>query len=168
MTLVGVNRSIKITTLLVLFGQGIAGCESDRDLSLPLPPATLQTTEEYAFGTQTGSLDTHFWTQVWDTAEARFGEEGMRLERYVLPADESWQALKGDYAKKLGALTAEWKEAHDLTFSDNAQAWSFAYRHDDYFVAWVGLKPSQSEGGLVPVNFITNMPERPAGDLTSQ
>lgn len=140
----------------VLFS--IGAC-SDPELTLPPPHELLKTTVEYDFGTQTGSLDTHFWTRVWDNAKAEFGEEGMRLERYVLPDTEPWQSLKNDYETRLKALKPGWEEAPALVFNENARAWAFAFRHEDYFAAWVGLKPSQSEGGLVPVNFITNLPK---------
>ncbi len=151
------RNPLKVTMMAgVLFSLGAC---SDPELALPSPPEFLKTTVEYDFGTQAGSLDTHFWTRVWDNAEAEFGEEGMRLVRYVMPDSEPWHTLKDDFETKLKALTPDWQEAPDLVFDENARAWAFAFRHEDYFAAWVGLKPSQSEGGLVPVNFITNLPD---------
>lgn len=145
--------AIVLTTGLTL---GLGAC-SDPLPTLPVSPPILETTEEYPFGTLTGSLDTRYWTQVWDRAEAIFGEDGMRLERYVMPADTSWQALQGIYAEKLAARDG-WLPADDLAFGANEHAWSFAYRHDDHFVALVGLRPQHSEGGIVPVNLMTNLP----------
>ncbi|WP_189613691.1 hypothetical protein [Saccharospirillum salsuginis] len=135
---------------------GLGAC-SDPQPTLPVPPPILETTKEYPFGTLTGSLDTRYWTQVWDRAVATFGEVGMRLERYVMPTDTSWQRLQEIYAEKLAAREG-WRPADDLTFGTNEHAWSFAYRRDDHFVALVGLRPQHSEGGIVPVNVMTNLP----------
>jgi len=135
---------------------GLGAC-SDPQPTLPMPPSMLKTTEEYPFGTLTGSLDTRYWTQVWDRAEATFGEDGMRLERYVMPAETSWSALKNTYADTL-MDQGDWQPADDLVFGENDHAWSLAFRRDDYFLALVGLRPQHAEGGIVPVNLMTNLP----------
>lgn len=135
---------------------GLAAC-SEPQATLPPPPDSPDTTEEYPFGTLTGSLDTRYWTQVWDRAETRFGERDLRLERFVMPPEITWQSLRDHYRTRL-TTDGGWQAANDLVFGQNEHAWSFAFQRDDAFIALVGLQPVHSEDGRVPVNLITNLP----------
>lgn len=138
----------------LIFLLALAGCTPSP--TMPEPPRELQITDEYPFGTNTGLIDSQYWSTLWDSAVEVYSKEGMRLERYVLSADIPWGNLESYYFQRL-AEEGGWEEDKVITFGESATAWSFGFRKDNYFIALVGLQSEHEENGFVPVNLVTNL-----------
>lgn len=134
----------------------LAGCTPSP--TVPEPPRELQITDEYPFGTNTSLVDSRHWSTLWDNAVEIYSKEDMRLERYVLSANISWENLESYYSQRL-AEKGGWEEDKAITFGESATAWSFGFRKDNYFIALVGLQSEYEENGFVPVNLVTNLGE---------
>ncbi|WP_435105453.1 hypothetical protein [Arhodomonas sp. AD133] len=155
-------RGLVADALLVLVATMLGACSGPAP-SMPAPPAVLETTNEYAFSSATRCIDGQTWGEVWDRAVGEFGRQGLRIESYVMSRHESWDELKAYYAERL-VSDRGWRADETVVFGAEAFiwsdfAWSFAFRRDGYVIALVGLRSPHGEGGYIPVNVITNIPE---------
>ncbi len=148
--------------LLVLAAAMLGACSGPVP-SLPAPPAAMETTDEYAFSSAIRCLDGQTWGEVWDRAVSQFGRQDLRIDSYVMSRRESLNALQVYYAERLVG-DGGWRADETVVFGAEEFiwrdfAWSFAFRRGGYVIALVGLRPPHGEGGHIPVNVITNIPE---------
>jgi hypothetical protein len=74
-------------------------------------------------------------------------------------ADENWSTLQAHYQNILSSEEG-WEPEPRLSEIDRLGiSHTFAFKNGIYFIVIVGLEPAHAQGGFIPVNIITNIPE---------
>ncbi|MBB2751839.1 UNVERIFIED_ORG: hypothetical protein GGI57_002527 [Rhizobium aethiopicum] len=131
---------------------GIAAC-SDEQPAMPADAPGISRSEEYSFGSATQAQDWRAARTVLDQLEAQFGQKSMRILARNLDSAADPQILKAHYAERL----AGWTEMPLNSFAERAWAFAFVSPNGDRVLAVEALKASESAGGIVPLNILTNL-----------
>ncbi|MDV4180274.1 hypothetical protein R1521_17385 [Rhizobium brockwellii] len=149
-------RGLKIGILVVPF-LGLAACWSEQ-VAMPPDAPGVSRSEEYSFGSATQAEDWQATRKVLGQLEGRFGEKSMRILARNLASTTDPQTIKAYYAERL-IHQAGWAEMPVSTFADKAWAFAFVSPNGKQVLAVAALDASESAGGIVPLNILTNLDE---------
>ena len=141
--------------ILSLFFILLSACQQ-KPPTMPVEPAQFEKFEEYYFGHPTDSFDHHAWGLVWDQANALYDGE-FSFEPSIMNADIDWELIENHYEMILLPDDGWEPELTVSAMSSDYQV--FAIKNGKYFFAVVGLTAAHEQGGYIPVNVITNIPE---------
>ncbi|TAV92162.1 hypothetical protein [Rhizobium leguminosarum] len=149
-------RVLKIGILVVPF-LGLAACWSEQ-VAIPPDAPGISRSEEYSFGSATQAEDWQATRKVLGQLEGRFGEKSVRILARNLASTTDPQTIKAYYADHL-VHQAGWAEMPVRTFADKAWAFAFVSPNGKQVLAVAALDASESAGGIVPLNILTNLDE---------
>ncbi|TAV73127.1 hypothetical protein [Rhizobium leguminosarum] len=149
-------RGLKIGILVVPF-LGLAACWSEQ-VAIPPDAPGVSRSEEYSFGSATQAEDWQATRKVLGQLEGRFGEKSVRILARNLASTTDPQTIKSYYADRL-VHQAGWAEMPVSTFADKAWAFAFVSPNGKQVLAVAALDASESAGGIVPLNILTNLDE---------
>ncbi|API52353.1 hypothetical protein BMW22_12660 [Rhizobium leguminosarum] len=149
-------RVLKIGILVVPL-LGLAACSGEEVVMPPDPPG-ISRSEEYSFGSATQAQDWQATRKVLGQLEGRFGEKSMRILARNLASTTDPQTIKVYYAERL-VHQAGWAEMPVSTFADKAWAFALVSPNGKHVLAVEALDASESAGGIVPLNILTNLDE---------
>ncbi|MGO7182799.1 hypothetical protein ACCT14_23460 [Rhizobium brockwellii] len=149
-------RVLKIGILVVPF-LGLAACSGEQAVIPPDAPGVSRS-EEYSFGSATQAEDWQATRKVLGQLEGRFGERSVRILARNLASTTDPQTIKSYYADRL-VHQAGWAEMPVSTFADKAWAFAFVSPNGKQVLAVAALDASESAGGIVPLNILTNLDE---------
>ncbi|WP_354040617.1 hypothetical protein [Devosia sp. UYZn731] len=146
--------------MINLFWTAILGCSAWSEEPPVLPPEAAGITQpaEYSFGSVTQAADWRATVTVLDQLESRFGEKSIRILPRNLDVRITPQAIKAHYSDRL-SQEPSWTEIPLASFGPANSAWAFALvsSNGNWVFAVEALEASESSGGIVPLNILTNI-----------
>ncbi|MBY5335381.1 hypothetical protein HFO99_15775 [Rhizobium leguminosarum] len=130
----------------------------DEQPAMPPDAPGVSRSQEYSFGSATQAQDWQATRKVLGQLEGRFGEKSMRILARNLDSATDPQTIKAYYAERL-THQADWAEMPVSTFADRAWAFAFVSPNGKHVLAIEALNASESAGGIVPLNILTNLDE---------
>lgn len=149
-------RALEIGAVVVpLFG--LPACSDEQRVMPPDAPGVSRS-NEYSFGSATQAQDWQATRKVLDQLEGRFGEKSVRILARNLDSATDPKDIKAYYAERL-VHQAGWAEMAVSTFADGAWTFAFVSPNGERVLAVEALNASESAGGIVPLNILTNLDE---------
>ncbi|MBX4971597.1 hypothetical protein ABID08_001648 [Rhizobium binae] len=131
---------------------GLFACSNEPPV-MPADAPGISRPEEYSFGSETHAKDWRAARAVLDQLEPRFGEKSLHVLMRNLDSTTDPKTVKTHYGERLTG----WTEMPLSSFAERAWAFAFVSPNGKLVLAIEALDGSESAGGIVPLNILTNL-----------